>query len=221
MCPVARTAPSGVPSRRGAVRYRPIGRRWRRPSTDLAPRRRIAQLAVASRFLWLRLNGMVRQKISGAHPKGARQGVNHGQRWVGLGGLDSAHVGSEEAAALSQILLRHLRSQAQLAHTSGERLLRRRRSGLTGGCRHTQRVREVHSFIHTLIRTFEASQSSRADDAGRASSAMRRGDHLDKDACCGRYPAISGPRRGWCRVTASRAGRMYRASGAKASGRLG
>ena len=58
------------------------------------------------------------------HAQAARQRVNHRERRIGLARLDAAHVGSEQAAALGEILLGHPLLRAQSADPGAEGSLR-------------------------------------------------------------------------------------------------
>lgn len=144
-------------------------KRGRAISAHPAARRGVALLAVAaldgSGCGW----GGGREQVGHGHPQRIRQRTDHGQRGVGVAGLDAAHIGPEQAAVGSQVFLGQLPLQAQLPHAGtehrlgvgcGARCRLSTRLGLGRGLRHPGRVSKVHSFKHTLIRTWSVGRLS-------------------------------------------------------------
>lgn len=78
-----------------------------------------------------------------------RQGVEHGQCWIGQARFNSTHVGAKHIAAVGKVLLRHGSGRAQLLDPFAKRLT----LFLSSGC-HPPTVVFVYSNIHTLIHTF-------------------------------------------------------------------
>lgn len=77
------------------------------------------------------------------------QCMQHRQRGIGQAGLDAAHIGAEQTAAVSQLLLGELELRSKLLDAQAQRF-----AGIDKGDCHPRTIEFVYSFIHTRIRTF-------------------------------------------------------------------